>query len=133
MQELALNELKKSGYTEDRVSKRAFERLYRPVSIVGVLLCLGPYPFTRFVWSPFADPFAQFFMIFFCFVLGFAICMDAAIRANESIPVSHQSGARMQRFLRSDAPQDVTEYLDVDETSKTYFARVVGRDGAGPG
>jgi hypothetical protein len=125
MEQLALNQLRNDGYTEDRASKRAFERRYRWVIIPGILLCFGPYPLTRFVWSPFSDAFVHFFTLVICFLLGFGICIAAASHASRNIPVSRESGAPMQCFLRSDAPEDTTEYLYVDRSSRTYFSRVI--------
>ena len=131
MQELALSELRKHGYIEDRASKRAFERRYRCVVIPGILLCLAPYPLTRFVWSPFSDPFIHFFTLIICFLFGLGICIAAASHASRSVPVSRESGAPMQCFLRSDAPEDTTQYLYVDRSSRTYFSRVISAPGSG--
>ncbi len=131
MQKLALSELKKNGFTEDLASKRAFERRYLPFSILGVLLCFGPYPFTRFAWSPFTDASTHFYALFFCFLVGFGICIGAASHASSCIPISRQSGAAMQCFLCSDAPEDTTEYLYVDLSNHTYFSRVVALPGSG--
>ena len=124
MQELALHELQTSGYTEDDASRRAFERRYRWLVIPGVLLCLGPYPFNRFIWSPFTRSTAQVF-IQVSFLVGFALCLGAAVQASRSVPVSRKSGAPMQVFLRSDAPPDTKEYIYIDHQSRTYFTRVI--------
>lgn len=131
MQELALNELKKNSYTEDRVSKRAFERRYRFFVIPGLLLGIGALPFARYVWWPFTDFFTQFFSLIVCFLIGLALCLGAATHANRSVPISRQSGAPMECFLRSDAPEETTEYLYVDHPSRTYFTRIVAVPGSG--
>ncbi|MEY2407559.1 MAG: hypothetical protein QOF48_229 [Verrucomicrobiota bacterium] len=129
MQELALNELIKNGYTEDRASRRDFERRYRWLVIPGALLCFAPYPFTRFVWSPFSDSTTHSVALAVCFLLGFALCLGAARHASRSIPISRENGAPMQIFLRSDAPADTKEYLYVDSQSRTYFTRVISVPG----
>jgi len=127
MQEFALNELKKQGYTEDLDSRRAFERKYRWLVVPGFVLCVGPYPFLRFIWSPFSDSTAQSFALASCFLLGFALCLGAAAHAKRSVPISRRTGAPMRVFLRSDAPADTTEYLYVDHQSRSYFSRVIYR------
>jgi hypothetical protein len=64
-------------------------------------------------------------------LVGLGICVGAASHASRSIPISRQSGAAMQCFLRSDAQEDTTEYLYVDHSSHTYFSRVISLPGSG--
>jgi hypothetical protein len=125
MQEIALNELQKGGYVEDRASLRAFERRYRWLVIPGALLCLAPYPFMRLVWSPFSDPTVHSSLVSVLFLIGIALCWVAVSLAKRATPVSLRSGAPMMPFLRSDAPTNMTEYLYVDLQSHSYFARVI--------
>ena len=131
MQLLALSELKRNGYAEDRASKHAFERRYVWFVVPGLLLGIGAFPFARYVWWPFTDFFTQFISLLVCFFIGFSLCLGAASHANRSVPISRQSGAPMQCFLRSDAREETTEYLYVDHSSQTYFTRVVAGPGSG--
>lgn len=126
MQQLALDELTKHGYAEDLASRRIFERRHHWFAALGVLLCIGPYPLTRFIWSPCIDSTAHFFSLVFCFLLGLALCFGAKIHVGNSVPVSRMSGIPMQVFLLAGAPADTTEYLYVDHRSRTYFTRAIG-------
>ena len=125
MEQLALSPLRENGYSEDKASKRAFERRYLPFVVMGVVLCLAPVPLARFIWTPFHDTNSDFGFIIVCFLLGWALCTGAACHAARAIPRSRESGLPMKRFLRSDAAPDVVEYIYVDQQSRTYFTHVV--------
>ena len=125
MHSRTLAELLAAGYSEDRASKRAFERRYAWVTIPGALLVFVPYPLTRYGWQPFADPVLSSGCWLVCLPVGILLCFGAAIHAMRAVPTSLQSGLPMQCFLRSDAPPDHTEHLYVDPGSRTYFIRLV--------
>lgn len=132
MSELSLSQLLAEGYTEDRASKHRFERRYGWFTIPGVVLCLGPYPLIHFGWIPMRgyDEQSQFFIVAGCFLLGFALAVGAGLHITDATPISVVSGLPMQKYSRSDAPEDTVHYLYVDHQSRTYFSRLVSTSGS---
>jgi hypothetical protein len=126
MQKLAVSDLQKNGYTEDRAAYRAFLHRYVLASHIGLFLCVVPYPFNRYVWSPFTDPSIEFIVLLTCFVVGVALIAAYNTYTRDAIPVSLHTGLPMERFLRSDPAEGHIEYLYVDHSSRTYFTFLIG-------
>jgi len=116
--ELSLSELQQRGYREDYESRRAFERRYRWVVIPGVLAVVGGTALLSIQRSVTG---------YFLFFGGLAACLGAAFHAARATPSNRISGRPMQRFRRRDSVGNETEYIYVDDASRTYFVRLISR------
>ena len=124
VREIALSQLE--GFTEDKMSGRAFDRRFLPVSVpliiaYVVIFILG----IRHAFD------ALHFVIYWGSVwlaLGVVIFWQRKAR-----PVSKISGRPMIKLRRTDAQPGVAERIYLDPESRTYFRRVISVAGHGHG
>ena len=116
--ELNLSELQQRGYREDDESRRVFEQRYRWPAILGVIVALsGPCWLT----------IPQSVPGLLSFLGGIAVLLGTAWHAARATPSNKINGHPMQRFRRSDAGGKRTEYIYVDDESRTYFVRLISQ------
>ena len=115
---LSLSEIQQRGYREDRQSRGDFERRYRWATAPAIAVVLGAvYLFAS----------GRLIPGFILFVAGSAFCLGAAYHAARATPLSSFSGRPMQRYRRTDSPREQTEFIYVDDESRTYFVRLISR------
>jgi len=116
MKTLSLEDLLLDGYTEDVASLRAFERGYAPVTIPGVVgFAFGFY---LIFWR---EQTTGGFMVS---LISLVVIAGACAHAYFASPRSVRSGRRMERYRRSDARCEGTEFLYVDHDSRTFCRRM---------
>ncbi len=116
--ELNLSELQQRGYREDDESRRTFERRYRWATVPALIAFLGGACWLTFQRS------VTGYLLFFG---GLVVCLGATFHAARATPSSRISGHRMQRFRRSDSAGKRTEFIYVDDESRTYFVRIISQ------
>ena len=116
--EVSLSELQQRGYREDDESRRAFERRYRWITPPAALAILAGACLLTLHRS--VTGYLSFFG-------GLAVCPGAAFHGARATPSSRVSEHRMQRFRRSDSVGKQTEFIYVDDESRTYFVRLISR------
>ena len=121
--ELSLSQIKARGYREDDPSRRAFERRYRWITAPAIAVGFGS------VYLFFTGRLA---MGVVCLVGSVVFCLGAAYQAARATPLSCVSGRAMQRFRRADSIGERTEYIYVDDASRTYFVRLISRPSSNP-
>ena len=132
--EIALAELQRVGYTEDRSTQRAFAQRYLLVVIWGVTICVVAAFLLLTQRELLAkcgndiglnDSFVGFVFAGAMLLGGLVMAVGAYTSTGRNTAYSLRSGQPMFRFRRSDAAAGQEEIIYVDQESRTYFCRAI--------
>ena len=115
MDTISIDDLVRRGFREDHSSLRAFDRRYRPVSTLGVLMFASALV-AHFLHRLSLQPAVL------AALGGMVILGGTMLVQYLSTPVSRASGRPMQKFRRAGTPGWL-EIVYICEDSKTYFVR----------
>ena len=128
---MAVAELQRVGYTEDRSTARAFEHRYPLVVAFGLIFCAVAGYFLLFKrdWLATQEYGGGTTMAALAFLGGLVMAIGAATSHGRHTAHSMRSTQPMFCFQRSDAAEGRQEVIYVDQESRTYFCRVASPGG----
>lgn len=124
---IALAELQRAGYTEDRSTRSSFHHHYPLIVVFGILCCAVSVfllLFARSHLAAWSGGLGYVYMGAF-FLCGLVMAVGAATSPARGTAYSLRSGQQMFRFRRSDPAEGDDEIIYVDQESRTFFCQVV--------